>query len=207
MNGKSAQQENEQLEGQLLDPIFQFGRVNFKDGAISEQNFNYFLSLNQICYLNEEGNPLVLSDLSDIESVTYGKRTFFPIEKSKVAEVIKTFSEKSVLLLQRQSKISRVSDTSGPYGTSTETATISRLNTMHEWDINQQFEAESMYKRIIKENFILLINGKRHNIKNLKSLKKIYRSNYKNIEAYAKENNIDFKNQQELIDLLEFANL
>lgn len=205
---KIAQQEqNEQLKNQLLDPVFQFGKVTFKDGAISEQNFNYYLHLSQICYIGEDGNPLVLSDLSGIEKVTYGDRTFIPIDKykSKAAEVLITFSDESVLLLQRQSKVTRVSDSSGPYGTSTETTTISRLNTMHEWDINQPLEAESMYKRIVKENFLLMHSGKIHDISKLKALKKIFRSNWKEIEAYAKENKTDFKNQEDLIDLLEFA--
>lgn len=206
MNKEALQQEDEQLPGQFLDPVFQFGWVNFKDGAISEQNFNYYLNLNQICYLNEEGNPLVLSDLSDIESVTYGKRTFLPIDKLKVAEVVKTFSNDLVLLLQRQSKVSRVSDSSGPYGTSTETASISRLNTMHEWDINQQLEAESMYKRIIKENFILLKNGESHKISNLRSFRKVFRSRWADIRAYASENKTDLENYQDLINLIEFAN-
>lgn len=201
------QEQDEQLKNQLLDPVFQFGKVTFKDGAISEQNFNYYLHLGQICYIGEDGNPLVLSDLSDIEKVAYGDRTFIPIDryKSKVAEVLITFSDESMLLLQRQSKVTRVSDSSGPYGTSTETTTISRLNTMHEWDIHQPLEAESMYKRIVKESFLLMKSGKIHDISKLKSLKKIFRSNWKEIEAYAKENKTDFKNQQDLIGLLEFA--
>lgn len=206
VNPRTTQTENEQMEGKLLDSAFQSGQVNFKDGAISLQNFNYHLQLGQICYISEGASPLVLSNLSDIESVIYGDRNFIPIDKSNVAEVLKTFSDESMLLLQRQARVTRVSDSSGPYGTSTETATISRLNTMHEWDIHQPLEAESMYKRIIKERFFLMKSGKRFEISKLSSLKKIYRSNWKEIEAYVKENKTDLKNQQDLIDLLEFAN-
>ncbi|MFA7066122.1 MAG: hypothetical protein WC199_05005 [Dysgonamonadaceae bacterium] len=204
-NKKTAQQENDNQGGQFLDANFKHGEVFFKDGTNSQQNLNYYLNSNQICYLNEKGEPLVLVDLSDIERVSYGDRTFIPIDKSNVTEVLKTFSDGSSLLLQRQAKVTRVKDTSGPYGTSTITATVSRLTTMHEWNIHQPLETENIYKPIIKEGFVLMKNQEKHKISKLNSLKKIFRPRWKEIKEYASQNNPDMKNPEDLIDLLEFC--
>lgn len=204
-NKKTAQQENKHQGGQFLDVDFQPGEIIFKDSTSSQQNLNYYLDSNQICYLNEKGELLALSNLSDIDRVSYGDRTFIPIDKSNVIEVLKTFSDGSSLLLQRQAKVTRVKDTSGPYGTSTITATVSRLTTMHEWNIHQPLETENIYKPIIKERFVLMKNGKKQKISKLNSLKKVFRPRWKEIKEYASQNNPDMKNHEDLIDLLEFC--
>ena len=203
---KAAQQEEESLGGQFLDPVFQSGKVTFKDGSISPQNLNYHLNSNRICYLNENGDPFVLVDLSTVGKVTYGNRTFIPYVKSDIVELLKTFKDDSRLVLLRKAKISTSDDNRGPYGGSTVTASVTRLTKMPEWGVFEPLEMQAIFKADIRESFVLLKDGKRHKIKNLKSLKKIYRSNWKKIEAFAKENNTDLKNQQDLIDLLEFAN-
>ncbi len=205
VNEKTSQQENEQLQSQFLDSVFQSGQVSFKDGTSSEQNLNYHLNSNRICYINENGDPFVLVDLSTVLEVTYGNRTFIPTVKSDIAEVLKIYSDGSKLLLQRQARIATDDDNRGPYGGSTITASLTRLSTMPEWGVFDPLAMDNIFKADIKEQFVLLKDGKRHKISKLKSLKKIYRTNWKEIEAYVSQNNPDFKSQQDLIDLFEFA--
>lgn len=207
-NTGNTQQSDKKMQGYLLDATYSPGKVVFNDGAISEQKFSYFINLNQITYIGENGQPLVLSDLTGIKLISYADRIFIPLNKKKVAEVVKTFSdENTMLLLERQGDIKRVRDSSGPYGTSTETTSISRLTTMHEWDIitNEGFEAESMYKRITKEVFIVIKDTKQYKIRNLRSFKKIFRSRWDAIKAYNKQNKPDLKDVDDVIALLEFC--
>jgi hypothetical protein len=204
-NDKAAQQENEQLHSQFLDPVFQSGHVIFKDGTGSEQNLNYHLNSNRICYINESGDAFVLVDLSTVKEVTYGNRTFIPTVKSEIAEVLKTYDDGSKLLLQREARLATDDDNRGPYGGSTITASLTRLSTMPEWGVFEPLAMDNIFKPDVKERFVLMKEGKRHKISRLKSLKKIYRKNWKKIETYAKENNSDFKSQQDLIDLFEIA--
>ena len=206
VNKKAAQLENERLEGQFLDPVFQSGLVIFKDGTSSEQNLNYHFNSNRICYINESGDPFVLVDLSTVKEVAYGNRTFVPTVKSDIAEVLKTYSDGSKLLLQREARLATSDDNRGPYGGSTITASVTRLSTMPEWGVFEPLAMDNIFKPDVKERFVLMKDGKRHKITRVKSLKKIYRSNWKEIEAYAKENNSDFKNHQDMIDLFDFAN-
>lgn len=201
----TAQQDNDQLQGQFLDPVFQSGHVIFKDGTGSQQNLNYHLNSNRICYINESGDAFVLVDLSTVKEVTYGNRTFIPTVKSEIAEVLKTYDDGSKLLLQREARLASDDDNRGPYGGSTVTASVTRLTTMSEWDVFAPLAMDNIFKPNIKERFILMKDGKRHKISRLKSLKKIYRDNWKKIEAYASQNKPDFKNQQDLIDLFEIA--
>lgn len=202
---KAAQQENEQLHNQFLDPVFQSGHVIFKDGTGSQQNLNYHLNSNRICYINESGDAFVLVDLSTVKEVTYGNRTFVPTVKSEIAEVLKTYDDGSKLLLQREARLATDDDNRGPYGGSTVTASITRLTTMPEWGVFEPLAMDNIFKPDVKERFILMKDGKRHKITRLKSLKKIYRKNWSIIETYAKKNNPDFKSQQDLIELFEIA--
>ena len=207
-NTASEQQDNKGLKEHLLDAAYVPGKVIFKDGAISEEMLNYFINLNQITYINEKGDTLVVSDLSDIKLISYADRIFIPLDKKKVAEVIKTFADgETMLLLQRQGRVKRVSDSSGPYGTSTETTSISRLSSMHEWDIitTEGFDAESMYARITKEVFIAMKNRKQYKINNLKSLRKIFKPKWNEIKAYDKQHKPDLKNVEDVVALLEFC--
>lgn len=202
---KAAQQENEQLHNQFLDSVFQSGHVIFKDGTGSQQNLNYHLNSNRICYINESGDAFVLVDLSTVKEVTYGNRTFVPTVKSEIAEVLKTYDDGSKLLLQREARLATDDDNRGPYGGSTVTASITRLTTMPEWGVFEPLAMDNIFKPDVKERFILMKDGKRHKITRLKSLKKIYRKNWSIIETYAKKNNPDFKSQQDLIELFEIA--
>lgn len=207
-NTASAQQDKKGLKEHLLDAAYVPGKVIFDDGSVSEEMLNYFINLNQVTYINEKGDTLVVSDLSDINLISYGNRIFIPLDKKKVAEVVKTFGDgETMLMLERQGKVTRVSDSSGPYGTSTETASISRLSSMHEWDIltNEGFEAESMYARITKEVFIVVRNRKQYKITNLKSLRKIFSSKWNEIKDYDKQYKPDLKNVDDVIALLEFC--
>ena len=147
-----------------------------------------------------------MSDLSDINLITYADRVFIPLDKRKVAEVVKTFGdEQTMLLLQREGRVNRVSDSSGPYGTSTETTSISRLNTMHEWEIHQELGAESMYERYTKDVYHVMRLGVAYRINNLRSFRRIFRPKWNEIKAYNKEHKLDVRNKEDLIALLEFC--
>ena len=205
-NTASAQQDKKGLKEHLLDAAYVPGKVIFDDGSVSEEMLNYFINLNQVTYINEKGDTLVVSDLSDINLITYADRVFIPLDKRKVAEVVTTFDdEETMLLLQREGRVSRVSDSSGPYGTSTETTSISRLNTMHEWDIHQELGAESMYERYTKDVYHVMKLGVPHRINNLRSFRRVFRSKWDEIKAYDKEHKPDLRKEEDLIALLEFC--
>lgn len=201
----SAKQDNEKLKGQLLDVDFQLGKVVFKDGTSSQENLNYHLPSNRICYINEQNEPFVLVELRDILMISYGNRTFVPVNNVSVAELLKTFSDGSRLLLQRQAKTEVGDDNSGAYGASTVTSSVVKLTSLRLEGHTSNFEVADDKSLVIREKFTLTMNGKNYTISKLKSLKKIYPSKWKAIEGYAAQNKPNLKNQQDLITLLEFC--
>lgn len=204
-NEKQTQEKKINLEGQFLDADYQRGKIIFKDGINAEENLNYHLNSNRISYINEKSEPFVLVDLSDIIMVSYGDRTFIPMGQSNIAELLKIFSDESRLLLQRHAKISVEKDNKGPFGVSTTTASVNRLTTGYDMRLFEPLEMDNIYKPVITKKYILMKDGKRYTISRLKSLKRVFRSKWAEIEEYAAENSPDLKNHQDLIDLLEFC--
>lgn len=194
---------------QFLDENFQPGKIYYKSESILMDSLNYHINTNRICFLNENGDPFTFVDLSNILMITYGNRTFVPISKSAIAEVIKTFPDGSKLLLQRITKII-TSDKAGAYGGSTNTGSVKKLKSEQ---FSQVLFNESMQKlEVIEEvkysvgnKIYITKNGKRHLIYNLRSFKKVYGNNWDEIHAYAVKNQLDIKNTQDLINLLEFC--
>ncbi|MDD3892923.1 MAG: hypothetical protein PHE03_11550 [Bacteroidales bacterium] len=137
--------------------------------------------------------------------VSYGSRIFIPINKHIIVELLKTFNDGSKLLLKRLDKIDKSNDNIGAYGGSTMTASVTKLSSMAFMGHFQELEIANNYIPIIEKRFVLMKNGKKYTISRLKSLKKIYRSKWGEIEEYAAQNKPDFKNQQDLIELLEFC--
>ncbi|HCX99083.1 MAG TPA: hypothetical protein DG754_03000 [Bacteroidales bacterium] len=199
------EQDIENMKVQFLDAEFQPGKIIFTNGITSQQNLNYHLPSNRICFINEQNEPFVLAKLNNIIVVSYGDRTFIPIDKYNIVELLEVFSDGSKLLLQRQGKAYENKDNAGPYGGSTTTSSVRELSSI---TINGRFsyiEATTTNKFTLSERFLLMKNGKKYTISRLKSLKKIYRSKWGEIEEYAAQNKPDFKNHQDLIELLEFC--
>ena len=203
-NSLSFEDSKPQIE-QYLDPTFESGKILFKTGSTTQDNLNYHLYSNSICFLNEKDEPFILVDLSNVLMVTYGNRTFIPIDNSNVAEVVRTFSDGSKLLLQRIAKTEKSSDNLGAYGTSTETAAITKFSSMQIDGLFIKLNVAEFNNVTLNNRFILLKNGKRTTISKLKSLRKVYKSKWDDIQAYAEQNNTNIKDIQELIDLLEFS--
>lgn len=196
------QQESGSLEGSFLDADFLVGKVIFKSGTSTQQKLNYHFASNRISFMNEKGEYFALANLATVEMVTYGDRSFVPINKGDIAELMQTFSDGSMLLLERKARVRKMD---GAYGTSSTTASTHRLSSAPAMGIYDRLEPENAPKPKVREVFLLLKDGKRHTITRLRSLRKLFKPKWDAIKAYDKEHKPDFKNRQDLIALLEFC--
>ena len=119
------------LKDQMLDPVFYMGKVFFKDGTHTETYLNYNLLTNGIYFLDNDNNAYQLAGLPEIAAISYGKRTFSPINSKEIAEVIQSLTGGDELLLNRKTEIKSSADNRGAYGASTITSSVARINT---WD-------------------------------------------------------------------------
>lgn len=190
------------MEGHFLDANFMLGKIIFKDGASSPQKLNYHYASNSISFMNDKGEFFTLTDLGTVEMITYGNRSFVPINKSNIAELIKTFDNGSMLLLERKAKVRKMD---GAYGSSSTTASTTNLSSAPSMGIYDRIEPENALKPKVREVFILMRDGKKHTISRLKSLRNIFKPKWDEIRAYDKQHNPDLKRADDLIALLEFC--
>ena len=192
----------DQRKAHFLDAQFHLGEILFKTGEISYQKLNYHLGANAIGYIADNGKFLILNNLENVLVVRYADREFYPIGKTEIAEAVKTFDDDATLLLQREAKLS---GPAGPYGGNTITGSATSLTTMPDWGVFDPLNPTNIPAPEITERYLLLEDGNRHKLTKISSLRKVYKSKWKEIKEYDKEHKPSFKNQQDLIDLLEFV--
>ena len=196
-------QSQEKEHQQFLDKDFQPGKIILQEGYIYLDKLNYNLLLNCICYYNEQDEPRLLDNLSNVLIITYGDRSFIPITKGKVAEIIKSFPDGSRLLVERESKIE--SDEKGVFGTSTITASTTKASSGIFSGQTVIFDVPENTSFTISEKFLIEKEGKKNVISSLRSLRKVYPSNWNLINGFAKEHNTNIQNIKDLLELLNYS--
>jgi hypothetical protein len=197
-------QVEDEVNNQFLDKEFQSGRVILKEGSFQVDKLNYHLYLNCICYYNEMDEPSILDNLSNVLIVTYGHRTFVPISSDRIAEVIKTFPDGSRLLFERQAKAQRESDDKGVFGTSTITASTTKASSGIISGQTVKFDGSQDIKYSFSERYIIAKGGKNYAITTLRSLRRVYRSQWDEIQKFADEHKTNLRLGKDVIELLEF---
>lgn len=190
------------MKGNFLDANFMVGKIVFKDGTSSQQKLNYHFASNSISFMNDKGEFFTLADLGTVELITYGNRNFVPINKSNIAELLKTFDDGSMLLIERKTRVRKMD---GAYGSSSITASTTNLSSAPSMGIYDRIEPENAPKPKVSEVFILMKDGKRHTISRLKSLRNIFKHKWDEIRTYDKQHKPDLKHAENLIALLEFC--
>jgi hypothetical protein len=195
------------LTDQFLEPKFLMGKVVFKNGKTASQYLNYNIVANGITFLDEQNKVFILEGLADILMISFGNRNFVPINNVEVVEVLESFANGSSLVLQRQAKIKSDFENRGAYGTSTEAATaVSRHKTLTYDGITYGFDKHVEINITLKTNYLLTIDGKRYPLKNFSSLKKHYPTKWDDVKKYAKDQNFDFKNPENVLSIVRFCN-
>jgi hypothetical protein len=193
------------IKQQFLDTLFQAGRITYKSGSSSSAYINYNIVSNSIYFLGEQNKAYMLDRLIDIAIISYGKRIFMPITPTRVAEVIVQCSNGTTLLLQRQSKISNSRHTRGPYGTSTETSSLDRVEVVSSGGFHTDIDRNLNVKVDVISNYFIINNGKQYSIRNFKSLKKLFPLKWDEISSYIKEKELSFSNSNDMISLINFC--
>lgn len=195
------QPEVDYRHNHFLDANFELGEILFKTGEVFYQKLNYHLGGNCVSYILDNDIIMIMNNLENVVVVRYANRTFIPISKTEIAEEVKIWDNETSLLLQRQAKITSAR---GPYGGNTITGSATELSTMPDWGVFDPIEPSNIPAPEILNRFLLLKSGKVHKLQNLKSLRKLYKSKWNQIVAYNKEYEPSFRQQEDMIALLDF---
>jgi hypothetical protein len=197
--------EEMSLKDQFLDSKFYNGTLLFTSGNSITSHFNYNLVLNGISYLDDQKVLYMLEGLPKIKIISYGTRTFVPINSTQVAEVIETYSNGSSLLLHRQSEIKKPDDSRGPYGRTSASSSVVKVSTFSSVGISFEKDIETLITITLSQNYLLLREGKTYPLRNLRSLKKLFPSKWDDAKKFAEEKKFDFKKSDDLIQLIKYC--
>lgn len=197
--------EEMSVHDQFLDSVFHNGRVFFKSGDITRAFLNYNLIANGIFFLNDDKQVFQLVGLPEIRLISYGKRSFVPINLKEVGEIIATYDNGTSLILQRKSKVKNNAEYRGAYGTSTVTSATVRVNTWNDQGASIGIDKTTEIEISLESQYLLMIDNKITPLKTLKTLKKIYPSKWESIKQFVDANRISLNKQFDVVRLVNFC--
>ena len=193
------------LKDQMLDPVFYMGKVIFKDGTHTETYLNYNLLTNGIYFLDNDNNAYQLAGLPEIAAISYGKRTFIPINSKEIAEVIQSLTGGDELLLNRKTEIKSSADNRGAYGASTITSSVARINTWDDAGAYKQIDRSINVDITLKKMYLIKKGNKIININRMRDLRKLYPDKWESLKDFVQTNNLKFNRQDDVIKIISFC--
>jgi hypothetical protein len=198
--------EDLSLTDVFLDPEFQQGTITLKSGNRSAGSLNYNIVTNGINFLNEKNEPLILVDIPNVLLITYGNRTFIPLNANEVAEVVKTFTNGSSVLLIRRAKLKNSLENRGPYGATVDPSSLAKISSLYEDGVFLNKKSNFEVSVTVDYNYFVVLNNKRTQIKRFKDLRKLYPSKWEDVKTFVLDNNIDLSKKEGLLSVLQFCN-
>lgn len=185
-------------------PQFEKGLVIFKDGTRSEAFLN-ICTLNQnLLFIDEasKGDTLAVVNVNDVSSVHFDKRTFVRWNSAYFLEVFNPTKEVSVAL-GRTLKLKQPKK-EGLYGTNANnTAGVYSVTRFYDdfgkkWSLKQDIHFPWDYT-----HYILLQKGDHFYPAIRKNIFKVFPDKTQLIEAYLKDNNINFSKVEDVQKLVD----
>ena len=202
MNKPTYKKENKKKRLPLLrQPPYTKAKVFFKDGGIASSRFNYDYFSQEMKYIGEKGDTLVIADEDDINFITVGTDTFFYnkgyyewIASSGIARLAVKHTFK---LVGRQSV--------GPLGISSASTGTEKIGRVYgngrPYDLlpNEElvFSKETTF-------YISPTKGKKNDfvIANKNNIDKLFPKI--NIEEFIKHNKINLNKEEDLLSLIVY---
>ena len=187
---------------QFLFPEFTNGEVYYVGTPKGNGKLNYNMLLGEMQFL-ENGKVLALANVSDVAVVNIDNRKFYPFnDKEFTEELLSTGKWK--LRVRRKGNAASHSKR-GAYGGYSSTSSITSYSSID--SDSRQHELSVIENVLISLNcfyYLVGTNGKYVLIRNLKTFTKQFPAHRAQIEAFVKEHNIKFDNENDLKKLLEY---
>lgn len=198
----SAQTSNSDVNEIFLLKDFENGVVNFKSGHSTKAKLNYGTIGQRMYFMDNESSVLVLTNTEDISTVNIAGRLF---EHSKNGQ----FYEKIPIgdsYMYIDWKIKVITAKIGAYGTKDNTSAIANLSSFgSDYGRIYIFEIPEKIKTISSNSYLIKVNGKFKKFYSFKELAKILKLEKGVMDSYIKQENLDFKNIEDIKKGVEFA--
>jgi hypothetical protein len=208
-SSQSVKMNNNKISSELIKPELQYifpdflpGRVIRKDKPEVQCKLNYNFLLDEMLFIDENGNKMALSSNDDITQVYIGKRLFMPALKGYV-EVIE---RGNIGLVYKWTCNIVEKGKEGALGLTTDAPSIYQMNQM-------SFDAKQWKLDVDKEAVVsvevvpyLKVKSKYIQIKGVKAFYSALSSKKSMIDNYITQNPIDFKKETDLRKLTQYCN-
>jgi len=195
----------EELSNGLLFPKFEKGIVVFKNGSRSATSLNYSTFEEEMLFQNADSTIMVIANPSDILVVIIGERRFIPTSSKCIFyEEIQAGTGSFFV----QHKATMISDgKAAAYGGYSSTSAITSFGSYSEGGSGRVVKLNPDVKYRIKYNYSFYVkSGKNYKrFMSAKSLGKLFKGQESKIEAFAKENSIDFSKIDDIASIVEYA--
>ena len=197
-----AQATAKQTTSPFIFPEFTTGTVFQKNGATVEAVLDYN-TITQEMMFDQNGSKLILDDVSNIDSIGIQGVVFVPANKGFYEKLTKTpialyaqYKGKSV-----KASTDGIGAASGALG-----GTTGVVKKDSEKPGNYTMQLPKGYQILTQIVYWLKTDKDYTQIANLKSFSKQFPGKESQIDAFIKENKIDFSKPQDMIKLTEFSN-
>jgi hypothetical protein len=180
-------------------PEFKFGKVYYTNGDSAGGKMNYNNLLATIEFVDNKHDTLVFSPESDIKYIIIGEDLFYYNKPEYLIQIAGSATCK--LAVKKRLKLGDVKKI-GAYGIANSTSTIDSYDELRADQTHKLIHNEELV--LVKENFFYLGNEKNVFLPaSKKNILKLFPSKKKDIEAYLAVHTIDFKNEADLLLLLD----
>ncbi len=188
---------------QYLFPEFTSGDVYYVGTPKGSGMLNYNMLLGEMQFV-EDGKVLALANVKDVILVNIDNRKFYLFNDKEFAEELLSTS-KGQLRVRRKGNTAQHSK-KGAYGASSSTSSITSYSSIN--GDNRQYNLTVEENVLITLNYfyyLVGLNGKYTLIKNQKTFTKQFPGHNAQIEAFVKEHNTRFDNEEDLKALMEYC--
>jgi hypothetical protein len=187
------------------DSIYRFshfkeGRITYVVGRSNKQKFNYNLFSGEMDFITDRGDTLTVTDEQDLRLVMIDGHVFYHDHKRGYIEILLQLPlALGVQKIFYPARKETVADDG--YGVTSHTTSSARS---YIGPPNHLTNEDNIYKK--ESKFYFLDQKNKVFPANKFTIVRMFPDNKKEIKAYYRENNIDFKNQSDLIRLVKFCN-
>lgn len=200
--GLSAQSDSLENLPNLLLPRFTNSLVKMKSGEKRRAVLNYNLIDQEMVFMQKD-QFYVLDDPQLIDTVFMANRTFVPFEKNFYELAV---SGPATLFIQHKA-YAESAGVPTAFGARSQTTSYNYVKTIYGGNgaINLRFPNEFMI--VDDTEYWIMKDGSMQPFKNKRQFLSIFPERQREIEKYITESQVDFKNQQSIIRLVQYCNL
>ena len=195
----------EEIGNGLLFPQFEKGEVVFKAGMRNSAMLNYNIVQQEMLFQDNDNTIMALADPAEVLVVIIGERRFFPISSKGIFYEEIQAGEGSFFV---QHKATVISEGKGAgYGGYSQTSSITQYGSIFGSSSGNVYYLNPDEKfRLKNDNFYYILSGKNYKrFNSAKALGKLFKGNESKIEAFAKEQSINFSKIEDVSRIIEYG--